>query len=338
MSRNDPVAPLKIIDDRIYGAVEIDDPVLLALLECNAVKRIQNVLQHGITGLIGITKPMSRYEHSVGAMLLVRLHDASLEEQIAALLHDVSHTAFSHVIDYVFDNHDSQNYHEQFKEQYIGGSDLPAILNQYGYDWRDFIDEEKYSLLEQSLPDLCADRLDYFFRDALDLNLATDAENTLFLQHIKVHQGQFLLDDLDAARWLAYQFIAADQKSWANLREVGLYEITALAIRSALESGVLSEADFWGTDRQLWQKLNGANDPGLQAQLRLISGETRFVLDDVAPTFLVSTKLRAIDPKVLLGDRPIALSALDPDFAAFRSHYLTANQGKWPVRVIAAGE
>lgn len=40
-------------------------------------------------------------------MLLNRQLDASMEEQIVALLHDVSHTAFSHVIDYVFDDHDN---------------------------------------------------------------------------------------------------------------------------------------------------------------------------------------------------------------------------------------
>ena len=37
-------------------------------------------------------------------MLLIKKLGGSVEEQIAGLLHDVSHTAFSHVIDYVFDN------------------------------------------------------------------------------------------------------------------------------------------------------------------------------------------------------------------------------------------
>ncbi len=36
-------------------------------------------------------------------MMLVNRLGGSLEEQIAALLHDVSHTAFSHVIDYVLE-------------------------------------------------------------------------------------------------------------------------------------------------------------------------------------------------------------------------------------------
>ncbi|MBA4376484.1 MAG: hypothetical protein C0401_09980 [Anaerolinea sp.] len=320
--------------DRIYGSVEIDNLVLLALLDSKAVKRIQGVLQHGISGLVGITRPTSRFEHSVGVMLLVRLYGGSLEEQIAALLHDVSHTALSHVIDFVFDSNNSQNYHERVKAQYMGSTDLPAILDQYGYDWHDFIDEERYLLLEQPLPDLCADRLDYFLRDSIDLKLATSAEATLFLQHLKVHEGQFVVDNLDTARWLAYKYMAADEMSWANPREVGLSEFTARAIRLAVQSGVITEDDFWGTDQQLWQKLCAANNPELKEQLRFASSETQFVLDDSAPTFLVSTKLRAVDPKVLNDVRATALSTLDLDFAAYRSHYLTSNQGKRPIRII----
>ena len=52
------------------------------------------------------------------------------------------------------------------------------------------------------------------------------------------------------------------------------------------------------------------------------------------PTFRVSTKLRAIDPDVLLNGELRPLSTLDPDFAKHRSHYLTSKQGKWPMRVI----
>jgi HD superfamily phosphohydrolase len=88
------------------------------------VQRLHGVLQHGITGLIGLTQPITRYEHSVGAMLLVRQLGGSLREQIAALLHDVSHTAFSHVIDYVLNDHDGQSYHDEMKETVRGGHRL----------------------------------------------------------------------------------------------------------------------------------------------------------------------------------------------------------------------
>ncbi|MCJ7703374.1 MAG: HD domain-containing protein, partial [Anaerolineales bacterium] len=87
-----------IYSDPVYGPVEITEPVLLDLMESRAIQRLHGVLQHGVSALVGITSPTSRFEHSVGALLLVRRLGASLEEQVAALLHDISHTAFSHVI------------------------------------------------------------------------------------------------------------------------------------------------------------------------------------------------------------------------------------------------
>ena len=69
------------LTDKIYGTFEIEEPVSIELLESQAVQRLKGVLQHGITGLIGITFPTSRYEHSVGVMLLARRLGATLDEQ-----------------------------------------------------------------------------------------------------------------------------------------------------------------------------------------------------------------------------------------------------------------
>src|ERR1700733_6161088 len=108
-----------IYNDSIYGRETIVDPVLLDLLDSTAVRRLRGVLQHGVTALLEITKPITRFEHSVGVMLLVRRAGGDLKEQVAALLHDVSHTAFSHVIDHVFHDQGTQSYHEQKKEWWI---------------------------------------------------------------------------------------------------------------------------------------------------------------------------------------------------------------------------
>ncbi|NIR30385.1 MAG: HD domain-containing protein, partial [Gammaproteobacteria bacterium] len=163
-------------DDAIYGPVEITEPVLLELMESDAMRRLRGISQHGVTALLGITPSFSRFDHSVGAMLLVRDLGAPVEEQAAALLHDISHTAFSHVIDFVFDDHSGQSYHEKKKEELVAASDVPEILGRHGMDWRGLMDEARFPLLEQSSPDLCADRLDYFFRDLEFLGLAGDGE------------------------------------------------------------------------------------------------------------------------------------------------------------------
>ena len=320
--------------DDVYGTVSITEPVLLDLMGSQVMERLRGVLQHGISALIGITQPVTRFEHSVGAMLLVRRLGGGLEEQIAALLHDASHTAFSHVIDYVFDGHDSQGYHDEQKEPFLAGSDVPGILGRHGYNWRDFLREADFPLLEQPAPRLCADRLDYFLRDAQGLGLANPAEIALTLEHLVVADGRIASDSLATAQWLGITFMAADDASWANFREVGLYELTAQAIRRGLAVGAISEADIWGTDEPFWAKLRAHSDGELRRTLALVRPETGFVWDEAAPTFWVSTKLRAIDPDVVGNGRLHPLSTLDPDFARRRADYLASKQGKWPMRVI----
>ena len=320
--------------DAIYGIVEINEPVLIDLMATQAMRRLHGVLQHGITALIGLTQPVTRFDHSVGVMLLVRGLGGSLEEQIAALLHDISHTAFSHVIDYVVDGHDNQSYHEEWKESHLAASDVPDVLARHGYDWRDFLHEEDYALLEQPAPRLCADRLDYFLRDSRDLGLSSLAEIDHTLDHLIVFDGRIGVDAIEVARWLADTYIASDKASWANFREVGLYEVTAQAIKTALQIGMLAEEDFRGTDDQLWRKLQAIDQPAVRYWLRSISRATRFERDDVDPTFRVSTKLRTIDPDVLIDARFVPLSALDAEFARYRAEYLRENSGKWPMRVV----
>jgi len=329
-----------ICHDEVYGPVEIVAPVLLDLLDSAALGRLRGVYQGGITGLLGVAPVFSRFDHSVGVCLLLRRLGASLEEQVAGLLHDVSHTAFSHVVDFLY-NHANQDYHEQLFEGVLAGSDVPDILARHGYDWRDFLDESHYPLLEQPLPHLCADRLDYFLRDALPLGLASPEEVKWFLDQLVVRDGRIGVatpsaspDGLEAARWLGRTFMAADDACWSNLRELGLYQLTAEAMRAGLAAGCLTKADLLGTDRPLWEKLLACEDPAVASRVALIVPETRFILDSAAPDFTLTPKIRAVDPDVWLDGDLRPLSSLDPDFSTRRAAYLARKDRPWAVRVV----
>jgi hypothetical protein len=323
-------------DDPLYGRVEITEAVLLDLIASDAMQRLKGISQHGITALLGITPPFSRFDHSIGAMLLVRRLGASLTEQVAALLHDVSHTAFSHVIDFVFDGHSGKSYHEAKMEEIVANSDIPVILNRHGMDWRVFLDETKFTLLEQPLPALCADRLDYFLRDLEFLRLANIAEVCTALESLEVVELKIVVRDADAARWLAYTFIEADRARWSNFREVGLYQLTAKAIKVANQFGFLGEADLWGSDEALWEKLQSADHPEVRDLVNFINPGTRFAWNDKCPSFSVATMARSIDPLVTDGVSVAPLSTLDPAFCQYRNEYLAGMQGQWLLSVVDA--
>ena len=323
-----------IYHDAVYGTVEITEPVLLDLLDSTAMQRLHGVFQHGISGWLGITGPVTRYEHSVGTMLLTRRLGVSLLAQIAALLHDVSHTAWSHVIDYVMEQADGRSYHEVQKAPYMTGSDIPTILADHGYDWHDVLYEDAFPVLEQPTPALCADRLDYFFRDSRGMNLATDADIHAILSHLVLYDSRIVTTDVGVARRLAETYMAMDQASWANFREVGLYNLMAQAIQTGLRQGILEKRDFWTTDEAVWAKLHSSNNAEFQQQLHLISKNTRFIRDETSPEFRVRVKLRTIDPDVLIDGQVHTLSSIDHIFARERERYLRKGQDPWPIRVI----
>jgi len=320
--------------DPVYGPVSIDEPVLLDLIGTRAFQRLNHVLQHGITGFLKMTQPITRFQHSVGVMLLTRQLGAPVQEQIAALLHDVSHTAFSHVIDHVFGVPTGESYHERMKAPYLERSDIPPILAKYGYDWRDFIHEAAYPILEQPAPALCTDRLDYFFRDGLALGLLTAPEATGAIAHLVVRDNQIGVDDLQTAQWLASTYLKADEQSWSAINAIGLYEFMAQLIQTGLRVSAITEADVWLTDGQLWDKLSQCPDPNLQLQLTRLRSGLRFREDNNGPWRVVTPKIRTLNPTVWVNGTGARLSDRDARFRQDLEAYQRRRQGALSLGII----
>ena len=65
-------------------------------------------------------------------------------------------------------------FHDDRKEAFVQETDIPQICDRHGVDWRTLIDERRCRrCLDQPAPRLCADRVDYAFRDAMSLGLPT---------------------------------------------------------------------------------------------------------------------------------------------------------------------
>ena len=89
------------IKDKVYGNKTVNDPVLIELINSRSVQRLKGLNQYKIpdTYYRRDKQNYSWYEHSVGVMLLLKKLDADVEQQIAGLLHGVSHYTFSHLAD-----------------------------------------------------------------------------------------------------------------------------------------------------------------------------------------------------------------------------------------------
>jgi HD superfamily phosphohydrolase len=258
------------INDSVYGFVSLDEPLLEAIIATSAMQRLAHVSQSGISGRLGISPNYSRLEHSIGVMLLLRRLGASLREQAAGLLHDISHTAFSHVADFVYANH-SESYHESMWWTVVEQSEIPAILAAAGYDWRDLHAESgDFTLLEQSAPRLCADRGDYFLRTLVPSGLGTAETVTRILDHLIVYDGVMAVDDVAVARLMADAYQQMDARMWSSPREVALYWVLAAAMRRAVQIGAVQESDWYQTDAALWAQLHAIDDADIQNLLTYV--------------------------------------------------------------------
>ncbi|MDY6769439.1 MAG: HD domain-containing protein [Candidatus Nanohaloarchaea archaeon] len=276
------------IDDPVHGSASIDEPVLQELIRSDPVQRLKHVNQAGPQQYY-MDKPVTRYDHSVGVMLLLRRFDAALEEQIAGLLHDVPHTAFSHLADFVFDT-DDHEYHERFMEDVVRNSDIPAILERHGIALDDILDEQNFPLLERDLPDLCADRIDYFLRD---WHVVGGEDITAFRHHLAVDGDMFVLDDRDVAEAYALAYLDAEER-----RELAVWELFARAVRRALDTGILGEDDLFGTDDEVYRQLQAADDDRIQDVLARLERGIDVTVEPDDPDVVVETKPRWVDPVV----------------------------------------
>jgi HD superfamily phosphohydrolase len=104
-----------------YGPIEVKEPVLLELIHSAPMQRLKQVHQYGVAYYTK-THPeeYNRFDHSLGVFAILRIKGASLVEQIAGLLHDISHSAFSHVGDWVYAKENQENdYHSSVHEGFV---------------------------------------------------------------------------------------------------------------------------------------------------------------------------------------------------------------------------
>nr|BBH91828.1 hypothetical protein KTA_00270 [Thermogemmatispora argillosa] len=310
----------ELIRDPLWGEQRLSDPVLIAVLHSAPLQRLKGVHQAGASYLVRSGRDTTRYEHSLGVMLLIRRLGGGLEEQLAGLLHDVSHTAFSHVADYLFSCYD-EDYHERHLRQVIERSDLPALLRSSGINLEQILAFDRWSLLEQPAPDLCADRVDYTLRDLWHAGYLQWLDVATFLQALRVREGRIVVAGLDAARWFVHQYVHLVTELFMHPVEMFADYQLARALRLALDGGLLREEELFLEDAELLARLRRAAHPEIERCLSLLQPglEVREVAADQPFDVYARVKPRMVDPLVLLEDGSLVrCSALDAELAALQ--------------------
>lgn len=194
----------KIVNDPIYGLIEIPKGIISDLIEHPYFQRLRRITQLGLTHYVYPGATHNRFHHSIGAMHLtmqaihtlkskgVLITEAEAEGvTIAILLHDLGHGPFSHSLEHslVDINHEAISIllMEELNVIFKGKLDLAIKIfkNQHP---KKFL----YQLVSGQLD---MDRMDYLTRDSFftgvqEGNIGYDR----LLQMLNVHEDKLVIE------------------------------------------------------------------------------------------------------------------------------------------------
>jgi len=298
---------------------------LKAFLKTPALLRLKNISQFGVPNKYYHWKGFSRYEHSVGVMLLLRKLGTSLEEQLAGLLHDVSTLAFSHVADWVFaeGTKGKESYHDQLHESFIKRTEVPKLLEKYGFSLERILQQNNFTLLEQEVPELCADRIDYSARQWKDY--LSNQEIAFCLGSLTNFNGEIVFLDKNAAFKFAHTFLMLQTEFWGGEEAVKRYYLFFQTLKRALKIKILKRKDFFKDEKYVMKIISQCEDAEIIKSLKMLSKKSVPNLE-TKKSSKIFKKFRYIDPKVLENGKLLRLSRLMPKFGKIINEHRRINK------------
>ncbi|MBR0208441.1 MAG: HD domain-containing protein [Oscillospiraceae bacterium] len=262
----------------------------------------------------------TRFEHSLGAALIVWRFTHDEKQAAAALLHDVATPVFAHVVDFLCGDYLEQTATESGTAEIIrSDAELGAILRALGLRTGDVEDYHRYPIADNDPPRLSADRLDYTCGNAVNFSLASREELSELFADLRAGEnesGETELVFQSEEKAARFAFLALDC-SRIYVCDADRYAMQRLSelLRAALAAGVICERDLASTEEAVIAGL--CADPALAADwaaFRALRRTERADAPDERSSWRkIFAKHRRIDPFVAGRGR---VSALDLAFAA----------------------
>lgn len=335
-------APLKTTQQQtrtvetVYGSVKVTEPVLLELLEHPSFHRLKNINQYGIMAFVKPEQKYTRHEHSLSVFYMLRTFGADLEEQVAGLLHDVSHTAFSHVADFVHGSvQDKYSYQDSIFKWYLSETGLLKVLQKHGFERvADFGNGVEYKMLKDDLPNLCADRLEYNLYGGYVEGWLTAQEMKAIVKKITYKDGQWMFTCPQAAKTFAKISIDLSVQNWSSAENAFISTTIASVLKRAFTLGVITKDDFhFSTDKKVMDALRKSNDQMIVTWLSKIDNHAQSYKQGTPQKYDLhfKGKFRGVDPLISTDGKVMRLTALDEEYA----DYLKTQKAKCKEHYIA---
>ncbi|MBR6038918.1 MAG: hypothetical protein IKP38_00360 [Clostridia bacterium] len=246
-------------------------------------------------------EPYSRFDHSVGAALIVWLFTQDEKQAVAGLLHDVATPVFAHVVDFLKGDYLVQESTEDGTRAAIEADEtLQRALKTHGLTTDDVSDYHRYPIADNDSPRLSADRLEYTLGNLINYRIRMPDEVRAIYADLSVGTNEdgapeLVFSDARIAEDFAFASLECS-KIYVSDEDRYAMQMLSELLRDAIALGVLSEADLYTTEPQVIEKLLGdartaaawqrfcayrsmrrATEPADEGQWRRIAAKKRYI-------------------------------------------------------------
>ena len=301
---------------------------LLPFLEAPVLKRLADITQGCGTEyskFYTFKVTQSRLTHSIGVALIIRHFTHDEKQTLAGLFHDISHSIFSHVGDFLLGDAENQESSEQHMNKLL--SNDPVILrelNKLGITIPEVDDYTLYPIADNHGPQLSADRLEYTLSTALVFGTRTLDEIRIMYDNITTWEDEHGTPELGfsdplIAKQFALLALENDASIFSSYKSVVCMHFIAEILRKMMERHLITVDQMYTfTESQAISALLNSWDAELIAMWKFYEQlwtYKTYINKPESDLFIVSskTKRRYINPLVKIENIYTRVSALFPD-------------------------
>lgn len=246
----------------------------------------------------------TRYEHSLGAGLIVWRFTGDIRQAVAALLHDIASPCFAHVIDFLHGDYETQESTEDRTLSIIRSSeDLVNVLSKYHLTPEDVFDYHLFPIADNDTPRLSSDRLEYTLGNGINYRFISKDDAKVLFDNIEAgtdEEGSPELIFKDKEPACRFARLSLDcSKIYSGDEDRCLMQRLAEIIRDCISKGFFSEDDLYKTEPFIIGKI--LNDDGARTEwerFRSISGVHTSAEAEGPYARVINAKKRHINPLV----------------------------------------
>lgn len=243
-------------------------------------------------------KPYSRFDHSVGAALIVWHFTGDREQAMAALLHDIATPVFSHVVDFLRGDHVRQESTENGTEEMILRSrELAAVFQKYGITAGNVTDYHRYPIADNDSPKLSADRLEYTLGNIVNFGYGTEETVRAYYADLIATDTELVFRTPETAVSFAHDALRCSGIYVSDADRLCMQTLADL-LKDAVAAGILREEDFYLQEQDVIEKLRDSSLCQAWQDYRAMHRLERNCAGQV-----IQAKKRCIDPCTAAGPR-----------------------------------